>query len=112
MPHNFNTDQKIICGGVDHLDEADKKKLQGYVKLKTAVGGNLYCAFYTIAEGSRYLSIESNKLLDLIEKDKKNSRGNYYTLSHHINQLREVYDTYQNKDFNLDAQQGRHRSIT
>ncbi len=94
MPTKVDPAKEISYGDVENFAEEEKHNFQDFVKLKTAVGGNLYCAFYTIAEGARYLSIESESLLESIEKHTK------YKLSDHIESMRVAFNNYESQSFN------------
>lgn len=93
MPAEVGAAKKAIYGDIEDFVESEKEELKDFVKVKTAVGGNLYCAFYTIAECARYLSIDSNDLLKLIEKDPT------HKLLDHITQIKEAFNDYKKQPF-------------
>lgn len=92
MPDKVGAAQGVSYGDVEEFVGSEKDTLEGFYKVKTAVG-DLCCAFYTIAECARYLSIDSKHLLESIEKDPN------YKLSDHIKKLKEAFNYYQQKPF-------------
>jgi hypothetical protein len=108
MPAEDGAAKKASYGGIEEFVDSEKEKFRDFVKVKTAVGGNLYCAFYTIAECARYLPIGSDDLLVSIEKHSK------YKLSDHIEKINGAFKYYQQKSFykcgNLTPEEVTHKS--
>lgn len=94
MPAEVDSAQEASCGGIENFVEDEQEKFKGFVKVKTAVGGNLYWAFYTIAECARYLPIGSKDLLESIE-----NHSEEYKLLDHIRKIKEAFNDYGQKSF-------------
>ena len=96
MPAEVGSNKEAGCGDIEEFVGVEQEKFKDFVKVKSAVGGNLYCAFYTLAEILRYLSIDSKSLLKSIEKHTQ------YKLSDHIESIKKAFDEYCEKSFYED----------
>ena len=93
MPAEDGAAEKASYSDIEFVG-SEKDKSEDFVKVKTAVRGNLYSSFYAIDECERYRSIDSKDLLELIEK-----HSGEYKLLDHIEKIKKAFDNYKQQSF-------------